>query len=171
MATKEKRLDVEDEAVIRRLTVCYALGTDAIGHGELKEGLALYHDCFTDDFVFSLFLPGNEDPVDVVTGTSAWADYVDNAFRTQPSPTGGAPGYSATQHLLGSIDVQSHGERGTMSTYLQATHFFIDPPGAVNIVFGTYRDVVRRINGRWLITERGLEILGNVLEGLPTGSS
>ena len=48
---------LENEAAIRQLTICYALGTDALGAGDVDKGKALYRDCFTEDAPIAAFFP------------------------------------------------------------------------------------------------------------------
>ena len=40
---------LQDAADIRKLTICYAHGTDAIGRGDVAAGKAIYQPCFTQD--------------------------------------------------------------------------------------------------------------------------
>ncbi len=171
---------------IEDLVVCYALGTDAIGRAVdaigdqpldstvnisganfsegFAEGLALYRECFADGFSFTLEFDGVPaltvpDPSTATASTDAalqWANFVNNAFR--------APGYSNTQHHMGTIRSSAHGNTGTAQSYLIATHSY-GPTSArtgVNVVGGTYRDEVVRVRGRWLIQQRTLNITSSV---------
>lgn len=168
---------------IEDLAVCYARGTDAIGSAVdavgdqpldstanldnpgFAEGLAHYRRCFDRSFSFTLLFNGEPaltvpDPATRTGATDAalqWANFVNNAFR--------GPGYINTQHHMGSISSTVRGRQGTMSSYLIATHVFgpTSTETGVNIVNGTYDDVVVRRNGRWLIAERRLDIISSVL--------
>lgn len=175
------RLSAQDR--IEDLAVCYARGTDAIGRAvdaiggqpldstvnlanpEFAEGLAYYRRCFDDGFSFTLLFNGEPaltvpDPATRSRDTDAalqWANFVNNAFRE--------PGYSNTQHHMGSISSTVRGGKGTATSYLIATHVF-GPTSAntgINIVNGTYDDVVVRRKGRWFIQERHLNIISSVL--------
>lgn len=173
------------QATVEDLAVCYARGTDALGRAvtavisgadpedmvnigiaEFDEALALYRKCFSKDFTFKLeFVPG----VPVVTvpnpaggagqdGPLQWANFVNNAFRT--------PGYINTQHHMGSISSEIHGNTAHMVSYLIATHAHgpADPAPntGVTVVGGIYTDEVVKEHGRWVILERTLLITSNV---------
>ena len=142
---------VTDEARIHRLTVNYALGTDAIGRNDKATGLAYYARTFTDDV--HIMVAGA--PTTLRIGPVAWAEFVDGVFRSS--------GYDATQHLIGTVDVTfprgANGENeARMSSYLHATHHKQD--GSANfIVLGTYVDKVIRQHGKWRIAERTLSVM------------
>ncbi len=141
-----------DEAEIAKLPVCYALGTDAIGRGDVAQGKAIYVPCFTGDAVLSVYFPGspfNGPPSFSTVGTSSWGDFVSNTFT--------ANGYTATQHLMGSIDVHVDGSHATMTSYLHATHVLAD--GTIDVANGTYEDEVVRQNGDWKIKSRTLKLI------------
>ena len=153
----------DDEAEIAKLTVCYSLGTDAIGRGNLPEGKAIYKPCFTHNAVFSVYYPDTPlsgPPAYSTSGTSSWGDYVLDAFT--------ANGYTATQHLMGSINihVDDDGDHGTMTSYLHATHVLSD--GTIDVANGTYEDEVVRRNGVWKIKTRTLKLIDFLNLGTPT---
>lgn len=61
----------------------------------------------------------------------------------------------ASQHLIGSISVSVDGDEGTATSYFQAQHVRADASaGSLFIIAGTYRDRLRRTDGRWQIVER-----------------
>lgn len=69
--------------------------------------------------------------------------------------------YTATQHLLGTIDVVFPDVRGprrraSMSTYLHATHVFAASKELLTVL-GTYVDDVVLVDGQWRIVERFLQ--------------
>ena len=153
----------DDEAEIAKLTVCYALGTDAVGRGNLAQGKAIYKPCFTNSAVFSVYYPDtplNGPPAYSTAGTSSWGDYVRDSFT--------ANGYIATQHLMGSINinVDNNGIHGTMTSYLHATHVL--PDGTIDVANGTYEDEVVRQNGVWKIKTRTLKLIDFLNLGTPT---
>jgi hypothetical protein len=143
-----------DELAIRRLSVYYGLGTDAIGRGDKATGLAYYEKIFTSDALITAGFDA-ANPQLSSTGPVAWADVVAGAFIP----------FKATQHLLATINVelaQRHDEddrsHATMTSYLQATHIYRDTKEML-IVLGIYHDdVVRRPEG-WRISARFLEYL------------
>jgi SnoaL-like domain len=169
--------DSQDE--VEDLAVCYAYGTDALGSAvnatidsnldstfnltdpQFAKGLGFYRNCFAKQFSFTLEFGGVPvltvpDPATRTASTDAalqWANFVNNAFR--------GPGYRNTQHHMGSISSQIHGQNASMISYLIATHAFT--AGGVSVVGGTYRDVVVRKNGKWLIAQRTLNITSSVV--------
>ncbi|PMB00939.1 hypothetical protein CEN50_01225 [Fischerella thermalis CCMEE 5268] len=137
-----------DKAAIEDLTVCYALGTDAIGRGDIQQGKDIYRNCFTDNAEITAIFP---DGVTTQTriGTDAWADFVASVFQGN--------GYTATQHLIGTVNIQVQGNSATMSSYLHATHKRSDT--SIDVANGTYEDEVIRQNGRWKINRRTLKLI------------
>jgi hypothetical protein len=177
--------DLAAQAQIEDLAVCYARGTDTLGRAvnavisgadpedtvnigdpEFDAALALYRQCFSEDFSFSLeFVAGS--PILTVPnpaggggqdGALQWANFVNNAFR--------GPGYINTQHHMGSISSEIHGHSADMVSYLIATHSHgaADPAPntGVSIVGGTYTDEVVFEKGRWVILQRTLLITSQV---------
>ena len=134
------------ELEIQKLTVCYALGINAIGRGNLQEGKNIWRDCFTRDAEFTI-----KNPVAGVvaqrTGSDAWADYAYSYFQGK--------GYTATQHLMGSINVLVlNANQATMSSYLYATQKLSET--SVDVNNGTYEDEVVKEYRRWKIRRRTL---------------
>jgi hypothetical protein len=138
------------EAAIRQLTICYALGTDAIGAGDVKTGKALYRDCFTPDAPLAAVFPDGQGTER--QGSDAWADYVNEIFR--------ANAYTATQHLIGTINIRidpATGTTATMTSYLHATH--VRPNGSIDVANGTYTDEVIKTDTGWRIRKRTLRMI------------
>ena len=138
---------LQDEADIRKLTICYAHGTDAIGRGDVTAGRALYQPCFTKDAAFSVVFPNGQ--IEERTGSDAWADFVATVFQ--------GAGYTSTQHLLGTISIEAQDKSATMSTYLHATHVL--PNGSIDIANGTYEDSVVKTAEGWRIQSRKLTLI------------
>ena len=136
-----------DEAEIRRLSIDYALGTDAIAVGDVATGRELYTRIFAPDApIRAGFDPAAPSLTSV--GPREWADVVVGAFEP----------YLATQHLLGTIAITLGSNRrapARMTTYLQATHVLRDSPELLTVL-GTYVDRVERRSGGWQITDRFL---------------
>lgn len=136
-----------DEAQIRQLSVDYALATDAVGRGATADARAIYRRTFLADA--PVMVAGDEKSLR--RGPDGWADYVESVFRDN--------GYDATQHLIGTIDVQLDGsDRARMSSYLHATHR-IAASKALSVVLGTYVDEVVRTPDGWRIARRTLSVL------------
>ncbi|MDI1428500.1 nuclear transport factor 2 family protein [Polyangium sorediatum] len=150
------------ELEIAKLPVCYALGTDAIGRGDLQAGKNIYAPCFKSDAELAVYFPGtpfNGPPSSTAIGANAWADFVEGVFTTS--------GYTSTQHLIGSIDINVIDEdEATMTSYLHATHVL--PDGTIDVANGTYEDEVIRVNGTWKIKRRTLKLITFLNLGTPT---
>lgn len=145
------------ELEIQKLTNCYALGTDAIGSGNLQEGKKIYRDCFTQDAQITAIFPDGAS--ETRFGTDAWADFVYSVFQGN--------GYQATQHLMGTINVSVRSDRAKMSSYLHATHKRSDT--SIDVANGTYEDdVVLNRNGRWKISNRTLKLIDFLNLSSPT---
>ncbi|MBO3459730.1 nuclear transport factor 2 family protein [Aetokthonos hydrillicola Thurmond2011] len=132
---------------IAQLTSCYALGTDAIGRGEIQQGKNIYQNCFTTDATITAIFPDGTTVTKV--GTNSWADYVASVFQGN--------GYTATQHLIGTINTTVTGDTAKMSSYLQATHKRSDT--SIDVANGTYEDEVIKQNGIWKIRSRTLKLI------------
>ncbi len=132
---------------IEKLTVCYALGTDAIGRGDLIEGKNIYPNCFTPDATITAVFPSGV--TQTYIGTNAWADFVYAVFQGN--------GYVATQHLIGTININVNGNKATMTSYLHATHKRSET--SIDVANGTYEDEVIQQNGRWKIRRRTLKLI------------
>ncbi|MDC0740487.1 nuclear transport factor 2 family protein [Polyangium mundeleinium] len=150
------------ELEIAKLPVCYALGTDAIGRGDLQAGKNIYAPCFKSDTELAVYFPGTPftgPPSSTAVGANAWADFVEGVFTTS--------GYTSTQHLIGSIDINVIDEdEATMTSYLHATHVL--PDGTIDVANGTYEDEVIRVNGAWKIKRRTLKLITFLNLGTPT---
>jgi len=150
------------ELEIAKLPVCYALGTDAIGRGDLQAGKDTYANCFTSDAELAVYFPGTPfdgPPSATSVGTNAWADFVSGVFTTN--------GYTSTQHLMGSFNVNVvDQDEATMTSYLHATHVLAN--GTIDVANGTYEDEVVFQNGAWKIKRRTLKLITFLNLGTPT---
>ncbi|QLE50764.1 nuclear transport factor 2 family protein [Nostoc sp. C057] len=147
------------ELEIQKLTSCYALGTDAIGRGNLLEGKNIYRDCFTQDAVLTAVFPDGTTQTNY--GTDAWADFVYSVFQGN--------GYTATQHLMGTINISIENNKAVMTSYLHATHKRSET--SIDVANGTYEDQVVNINGRWKIRKRTLKLIDFLNLSSPTVDS
>ncbi|MFN6560684.1 MAG: nuclear transport factor 2 family protein [Nostoc sp. ChiSLP01] len=147
------------ELEIQKLASCYALGTDAIGRGNVLQGKNIYRDCFTQDAVLTAVFPDGASETRI--GTDAWADFVNSVFQ--------ANGYLATQHLMGSINISFQNNKATMTSYLHATHKRSET--SIDVANGTYEDEVVNRNGRWKIRNRTLKLIDFLNLSSPTTDS
>ena len=177
---------VSQQDAVEDLPVCYARGTDTLGRAvnavisgvdpedpvnigdpDFDAALAIYRDCFSADFEFTLAFDGVPvltvpDPNTRTPDTDAalqWANFVNNAFR--------GPGYKSTQHHMGSISSDIHGRTADIVSYLIATHAFgpngDQPEGSTAVIGGTYTDEAVRERGTWLLKKRTLNITSSVI--------
>ncbi|MEA5623084.1 nuclear transport factor 2 family protein [Nostoc sp. UHCC 0251] len=147
------------ELEIQKLTSCYALGTDAIGRGNLLEGKNIYRDCFTQDSVLTAIFPDGAS--ETRYGTDSWADFVYSVFQGN--------GYQATQHLIGTINISVQNNQARMTSYLHATHKRSET--SIDVANGTYEDQVVKTNGRWKIRNRTLKLIDFLNLSSPTTTS
>jgi len=135
------------KAEIEELTVCYALGTDAIGRGNLQEGKNIYQNCFTPDATITAVFPNGAS--ETRYGANDWADFVYAVFQ--------ANGYQATQHLIGTVNISVKNNQASMSSYLHATHKLSET--SIDVANGTYVDEVVKTQGSWKISRRTLTLI------------
>lgn len=151
-------LTTKDQII--NLMLCYATGTDAIGDSTradpLGDGEAIYSECFTDDAVFSAWFPGtdfnNPGQAVTITGPDTWAGFVFSVFN-------GA--YTFTQHMVSNFVVEVHGNQGTLTAYLNASH--VTQSGGVvaqvAVANGTYTLQVEKIRGVWMVRQLELKLI------------
>ncbi|MFN6460466.1 MAG: nuclear transport factor 2 family protein [Nostoc sp. DedVER02] len=147
------------ELEIQKLTSCYALGTDAIGRGNLLEGKNIYRNCFTQDAVLTAIFPDGTTQTNY--GTDSWADFVYSVFQGN--------GYTATQHLMGTINISIENNKAVMTSYLHATHKRSET--SIDVANGTYEDQVVNVNGNWKIRKRTLKLIDFLNLSSPTVES
>ena len=178
-ANADGKKKTDDQDAVEDLTVCYARGTDTlgravgaavsafpedtvnIGNEKFDAALALYRECFSKDFSFTLEFdlgfglppsttPNVDDGLADTDPALQWANFVNDNFR--------GAGYRNTQHHMGSISSEIHGKkRAHVVSYLIATHAVqAANGGGASIVGGTYTDEVVKEKGRWVILHRTL---------------
>ncbi|MFN2328388.1 MAG: nuclear transport factor 2 family protein [Chromatocurvus sp.] len=65
-----------------------------------------------------------------------------------------------TQHLIGTVDIEVDGAKGTARSYLQAIHIGIgENEGKRYTVWGEYRDTLEKRGERWVFLRRELHTL------------
>lgn len=124
-----------DHEQIRALTTLYAKSLDRRDYAALK-------NVFTPDAI-GVYGGKTYNGIDELTGLMVHA-------LTQ---------CAATQHLLGSQDIQVDGDSATASTYLQAIHVGVNPgfEGKMMTFYGEYVDKLVRTKDGWRIARRELK--------------
>jgi hypothetical protein len=86
------------------------------------------------DGVPALTVPDPRTRMPYTDAALQWANFVNDAFR--------GSGYRNTQHHMGSISSELHGNRAQVVSYLIATHAYgpTSTEIGVNVVGGTYTD-------------------------------
>jgi ketosteroid isomerase-like protein len=136
VSAKAKSSDAaSDYDQIRAVMVLYAKSLDRRDYAGLK-------NVFTADAV------GNYGAVGTHKGAAAISSFIESVLSQ----------CGATQHLLGSMDIQVTGDHATASTYLQAIHIGKKPgfEGKRLTVWGEYRDKLVRTPVGWRIEYREL---------------
>ncbi len=137
----------------------FAYGIDAIGRGNLDQGISMWEACFADDYSFqftfvpggpSMECPGPDCPIQELDSRAKLrADFAQAEFQRQ--------GYLATQHQMLNIELRSRdGNRAEVVAYIQANHFL--PDDVVDIFWGDFTIQAVRSDGRWRVSRE--EIVG-----------
>ncbi len=125
-----------DRADIADLSVRYTRALD-------RRDWQLLRTCFTDDATIDY---EGMDPID---GPDALVDVCRGVLDQ----------LDASQHLLGNLVVDVHGDDAESECYLHAQHVRRGTPGGdTYIVAGTYADRLRREPDGWKITHRRLTV-------------
>jgi 3-phenylpropionate/cinnamic acid dioxygenase small subunit len=123
----------DDHLAIQEVMVRYAAGLD---DGDFNS----YRTCFMEDVELEGF--GREP----VRGLEAWLAFVARALEP----------YRATQHMLGVPKIAIDGDRASMRTDLQASHFPKDADAKTFILWATYETEVVRSPSGWRIQHHRL---------------
>jgi hypothetical protein len=125
-----------DRLEIAEILCCYASAVDARDYGLLRT-------LFADDVEATY---GGREPMH---GADAVVDWISGYGRQQ-----------AWQHHLVSVyRVSVDGDQATALTYLTANQAPAAEPHLVTTVHGRYHDVLQRIEGRWRITQRRMDVV------------
>ena len=136
-------LSPADLAALYQLKVNYAVGTDLIAGGDLAGGRDLYRITFTGNAAVSGGFDRNH-PDFLVHGP-------DELAQSVASQTAAAV---ATQHLLGTANIQPSGHGGnsaTLTVYVQATVLAEQGKGLTRVL-ATYHDTAERRAKGWRLT-------------------
>ena len=122
-------------------------------------GVEFIHGDFTQDAVLTAIFPDGAS--ETRYGTDSWADFVYSVFQGN--------GYTATQHLIGTINISVQNNQAAMTSYLHATHKRSET--SIDVANGTYEDEVINKNGHWKIRKRTLKLIDFLNLSSPTTAS
>ena len=149
-----------DYEAVRNHIVCYPVGIDMIGRGEMDAGVAAWKQCFSTDLQFNLFF-GRGDPI-ACPGANCPMPATMNAVDMRAAMAKRAfetAGYQKTSHHLTNVKVSfASADRATVNAYLQAWHWKAD--GVVVAAAGTWDVELVRSGTGWLISREKLGIVG-----------
>ena len=150
-----------DYEAVRNHVTCYPFGIDKIGRGDMDGGKAIWNECFTPDFQFSLFFgrgepltcPGAKCPFPAsMNSVDMRAAVAKKAFESA--------GFEKTSHHLTNVKVSfTSADRATVNAYMQAWHWKAD--GIVVLAAGTWDLEVVRLADKWRIAKENLSIVGS----------
>ncbi|MFN0093787.1 MAG: nuclear transport factor 2 family protein [Dehalococcoidia bacterium] len=139
------------ESHVRQLATNYTMGTDAIGRGELENGIAIFQKTFTGEAIIEV----SGAPTTRRIGPVEWSGFVNDTFRGRNDVR--------TQHLVGSINVVlSSDTTAEMSSYMHAAH--LRGTGEVQTVLLTYVDHCVKTAEGWRIAHRTLFPMSSWME-------
>jgi hypothetical protein len=160
-----------DDAAVRNKVTCYPFGLDKIGRGDEAGGGAIWRDCFTPDFQFSVNI-GRGDPI-VCPGANCpfptdmpaiekRVAFAKNAFN--------AGGFVKTSHHLTNVTISFPQEgEAVVNAYVQAWHWKRD--NTVVVAPGTWDAELVLRDGKWLISKENLAIVGAAVIPSPSPPS
>jgi hypothetical protein len=149
-----------DDAAVRNRVTCYPFGIDRIGRGDRDGGLAIWKECFAENFEFSAFI-GRGEPTNCPGPSCSFpkdmpAIEMRAAFAKRAFDGGG---FVKTSHHLTNVAVSFPGaDRATVNAYVQAWHWKVD--NTVVVAPGTWDVELVRTDGKWLITREKLAVVG-----------
>lgn len=144
-----------DIVAIQTTQACYGRAQDVVyrnyadGDKARREGLAAFGKCFTPNAHITIGLFGQA-PFETANTLEGWVAFV--------RQFGLDHGYLSARHLLGNVEVNFTGPDTAVVFAAGITPHFIgagaqaQAPG-IDWIIGNYRGVVKKINGRWMITE------------------
>ena len=155
---------VADELAVRNHITCYPFGIDQIGRGDFDAGLAIWKQCFSGDYRFTVNVgrgdtvcPGDACPFPKEMSTVEMrANFARKAFQ--------ASGFVRTSHHITNVRVafpdKSH---ATVNAYIQAWHVKAD--GSILAAPGTWDlGLVKRQGKWWIATEKLTIVMAGVLQ-------
>ena len=125
-----------DRLAIQDVMLDYAAAVD-------ERDIKRYRACFTDDVEVVGF--GTR----TYNGRDDWVGYVWEALQN----------YGATQHMLGPVLADLHGDEAQARTDVQAVHFLAEGDARFTL-WATYRTALRRDAGEWRICRHELLVTG-----------
>jgi hypothetical protein len=133
----EDALTVKDRLEIAELLNSYSWASDEREYGQLA-------DCFSEDAVFQIALAGGPE-VQEIRGRSSIVDWIRERRRGQ--------GGQQRRHTGSGLVVEAYlGGEATVRSYVTV---MLAESGRLSVATtGWYRDLVRKVDGRWVIARR-----------------
>jgi hypothetical protein len=155
------------ETVRNRLS-CYPFGIDAIGRGNLDQGITIWKGCFAPDYKFSVFL-GRGEPT-VCPGDKCSFPNTMNSIEMRANLAkrvfDGAGFVRTSHHVTNATITIVDATHARVNAYLQAWHVRKEGGGVV-VGFGTWDLELARKNDAWLIINEDLKITGSGVLAAP----
>jgi hypothetical protein len=156
------------QETVRNHLSCYPFGIDAIGRGDLEQGITIWKGCFAPDYKFSVFL-GRGEPT-VCPGEKCSFPATMNSIEMRANLAkkvfDGAGFVRTSHHVTNATVTMSDPEHARVNAYLQAWHVRKDNGGVV-VGFGTWDLELARKDDAWLITREDLKITGSGVLAAP----
>jgi 3-phenylpropionate/cinnamic acid dioxygenase small subunit len=156
------------QETVRNHISCYPFGIDAIGRGNLEQGITIWKSCFAPDYKFSVFL-GRGEPT-VCPGEKCSFPTTMNSIEMRAALAkrvfDGAGFVRTSHHVTNATITIVDADHAKVNAYLQAWHVRKENGGVV-VGFGTWDLELARKNDAWLITGEDLKIIGSGVLAAP----
>jgi hypothetical protein len=156
------------QETVRNHLGCYPFGIDAIGRGNLEQGVTIWKGCFAPDYKFSVFLGRGEPTVCPGEKCSfpATMSSIEMRAALARKVFDGAGFVRTSHHVTNATITMSDPDHAQVNAYLQAWHVRKENGGVV-VGFGTWDLELARKNDAWLITSEDLKITGSGVLAAP----
>ncbi|HXQ51807.1 MAG TPA: nuclear transport factor 2 family protein [Stellaceae bacterium] len=147
-----------DDLAVRNHITCYPFGIDAIGRGDFDAGIAIWKQCFADDYRFTVNVgrgatvcPGDACPFPkTMSSVEMRANFARQAFQ--------ASGFTKTSHHITNAHiVVKDATHATVNAYIQAWH--LKPDGSILAAPGIWDLGLEKKHGAWRIETETLTIV------------
>jgi hypothetical protein len=149
---------VADDLAVRNHITCYPFGIDQIGRGDFDAGVAIWKQCFSPDYRFTVNVgrgdtvcPGDSCPFPKdMSSVEMRANFARKAFQ--------ASGFVKTSHHITNVHVTfTDASHATVNAYIQAWHVKAD--GSILAAPGIWDLGLKKEHGKWWIATEKLSIV------------